>query len=118
MKVIKQPENGKKFVPYEVEGTVISFGDEEIMTNLKKKERDDDVIIDVCRDFLGGLTFSAGGANTYVAQILIPARKYADTETPNPDYDPDNPSSPETVTERKPVPFSMKNVILTLFEEV
>lgn len=118
MKVIKKPENGKKFVPYEVEGTVISFGDEEIMTNLKKKERDDDVIIDVCRDFLGGLTFSAGGADTYVAQILIPARKYTEKEVKNPDYDPEDPSSQEFVIERVPVPFSMKNVTLTLFEEV
>ena len=118
MKVIKKPTNGKNFVPYEVEGSMISFGNEEIMMNLKKKERDDDVTIDVCRDFLGGLTFSAGGADTYVAQIFIPARKYTDTEKPNPDYDPDDPASPESITEHTAVPFNMKNVTLTLFEEV
>ncbi|MBQ9347361.1 MAG: hypothetical protein IJT94_08510 [Oscillibacter sp.] len=118
MKVIRMPENGVNFVPYEVEGTMISFGDEEIMMNLKKKEKDDDVTVDVCRDYLGGLTFSTGGADTYVAQIHIPARKYTDTQTSNPDYNPEDPASPENITERRPVPFSMKNVTLTLYEEV
>ena len=118
MKVIKNPENGKNFVEYEVKGTKIFFGDSEIMADLQKKERDDDVKIDVCKDYLGGLTFGSYGARTYVAQIYIPARKYTDTEVENPDYKPEDENSQERIIEHVPVPFSMDNVELTLFEEV
>ena len=118
MQVIHVPENGSSFVPYEVDGNLISFGDEEIMVNLKKKERDDDVTLDVCRDFFGGLVLSPSGARVYVAQVFIPARQYTEVLTENPDYDPDDPGSQQYTSDRAPVPFSMDNVILTLYEEV
>ena len=102
MQVIHVPENGKAFVPYDEDGSIIVFGDDEIMVNLKVKERDYDVTIDICRDLFGGLILSPAGARAYVAQIFIPARQY----TENPD------SYPE------PVPFSMDNVVLTIYEEV
>ena len=118
MQVIHVPENGSNFVDYEVDGNLISFGDDEIMVNLKKKERDDDVTLDVCRDYFGGLVLSPAGARVYVAQVFIPARQYTDTQIENPDYDPDDPSSQQYITNRVPVPFSMDNVVLTLYEEV
>lgn len=118
MNVIRKPENGKSFVDYEVSGNVISFGDDEIMVNLKKKERDDDVTLDVCRDYLGGLVLSTAGARVYAAQVFIPARRYTETSEENPDYDPEDPSSQQYITRREPVPFSMDNVTLTLYEEV
>lgn len=118
MKVTKVPENGKNFVEYEVSGTVISFNDGELMTDLKKKERDEDVPLDVCRDYNGGLVLSTAGARTYVAGILIPARRYTETETPNPDYNPEDPGSQEYIIDRQPVPFNMDNVEITLYEEV
>ena len=118
MKVIKRPENGKNFVEYSTRGTKISFGDGEITADLQKKERDDVVRIDVCRDFTDGLTFSAIGARTYVAQISIPARKYVDEEVDNPDYNPEDENSQVKITNHVPVPFSMDNVELILFEEV
>lgn len=118
MKVIKEPENGENFIDYSVKGTQISFGDGEITADLQKKERDDDVKIDVCRDYLGGLIFGTGEAKTYVAHIFIPARKYEDEETENPDFDPEDENSKEKISKREPVPFSMDNVVLTLYEEV
>lgn len=50
MKIVKLPENGTNFIDYEVDGNTISFDDGEVMLNLKKKERDYDVMIDLCRD--------------------------------------------------------------------
>ena len=118
MKVIKFPENGERFVNYAVDGSKIFFGDDEIMADLKKKERDDDVKIDVCKDYLDGLVFGSNGARVYVAQIHIPARRYKDVEVENPDYRPDDEFSQERIMEHQPIPFDMDNVELTLFEEV
>lgn len=117
MKVIKEPKNGKNFVEYSIRGTKISFNDGEISADLQKKERDDEVKLDVCMDFVGGLIFGANGAKLYVAQIVIPARQYIDTEIDNPDYKPEDESSQEKITQHEPVPFSMDNVELTLFEQ-
>lgn len=118
MKVIKKPENGNDFVDYSIKDTKVSFGDGEITIDLQKKERDDDVKIDVCKDYTDGLTFGTNGARIYVAQIFIPARKYSDVEVNNPDYNPEDETSQKRITEHQPVPFSMDNVELTLFEEV
>lgn len=118
MKVTKVPENGSSFVDYEVNGNVISFGDDEISANLKKKERDEIVKIDVCEDFYGGLTFAPAGARVYVAEIVIPAREYTEQQISNPNYDPEDESSQEFITERVPVPFDMDKVELALFELV
>ena len=52
MNVVKVPENGASFVEYSTRGTKITFGDDEISANLAKKERDDAVRIDVCKDYL------------------------------------------------------------------
>ena len=118
MKVVKKPENGKNFVEYSVRGTKISFGDGEISMDLQKKERDDEVKIDVCRDYTDGLIFGTRDAKTYVAMIDIPAREYEDVEVDNPDYDPENENSNKKTTKHEPMPFSMDKVVLTLFEEV
>lgn len=118
MKVTRVPENGSNFVEYEVSGNVISFGDDEISANLKKKERDEIVKLDVCEDFYGGLTFAPGGARIYVAEIMIPARQYEDVQVENPNYDPEDENSQEFITEKRPVPFDIDNVELTLFELV
>lgn len=118
MNVIRKPENGKSFVEYATRGTKISFNDGEISADLQKKERDDEVKIDICKDYLDELVFGTSGARIYVAQIAIPARRYTDTEIENPDYDPEDEQSQPTITVHEPVPFSMDNVELTLYEEV
>ena len=116
MKVTLVPENGKNFIDYEVSGNVISFGDDEISANLKKKEDDEQVKIDVCEDMYGGLTFAPAGARIYVGEITIPARQYTEEQVENSNYNPEDENSQEHITERVPVPFSMDNVELTLFE--
>lgn len=110
MKVIKLPENGTDFVPYEVDGNIISFNDEEIMMNLKKKERDEEVTIDVVEDWQGGLIFSADGGERYVAQISIPPRQYKEVVKTVEEM---GEEKEETV--KVPVPFDIDRCILKLY---
>lgn len=90
------------------------------MLNLKKSEAGHDVHIDITSDAFGRLNTGAGAY--YVAQVDIPARKYDETEVPNPDYvepaeDDDTGAGyfNKTITKREPLPFSMENVTVTLF---
>lgn len=106
MVVIKQPEDGKKFLEYTQDGCYLSFGDDELTVNIKKRERDNKVILDVCRDWLGGLTIGTGGAKVYEAQIIIPARTYIERPKENDEF------------ELEPVPLDMDKVTLVLYEEV
>ena len=48
MKVTHLPEDGKNFIPYEVMGKNIDFNDGDLMFNVSKKERDYEVVIDIC----------------------------------------------------------------------
>lgn len=122
MVVKKIPENAAHVIPYEVRKNTLSLNDDEIAVNLAKKERDDAVHLDFCFDYLGGLVSGVGDdTQKYVAQVDIPARKYTETEEDNPDYDPNEEGTEgtenrRTITKRTPVPFSMDNVVLTLWE--
>ncbi len=93
MKVIEVNEGTK--VAYEVSGTKIFFGDDELMLNLKKYERDSEVVINVCSDH--DMLLTSDLSENFVANIVIPARKYTEGENP------------------EPVPFSMDNVELHLW---
>lgn len=73
MKVVEKNIGPK--IGYEVMGNKIMFADE-LMLNLEKMERDFDVHIDICKDKFGMLTM--GLSENYVAEIAIPARKYAE----------------------------------------
>ena len=108
MQVIKKPESGKKFVGYSLDGNILSLGDDEIMINLAKKERDDEVVIDIVRDLTQGLLMGLEGA-TYVAEIHIPPREYA-TETAVGEDGKDT-------TKLVPIAFDPDKVTLYLFEE-
>lgn len=99
-------------IPYSVSKNKITFNDE-LMLNLEKCERDFDVCIDVCIDKYGMVTTGLGVA--YAAQIEIPARQYTEETVENPDYDPEDSTSHENITNREPVPFSMANVTLKLY---
>lgn len=90
--IIIEKNEGKK-VAYEVSGNKITFGDDEIMLNLAKYERDEEVQIDICRDDDNILI--AGPSKYFVANIIIPARQYTE--------------------KREPVPFDMENVTLVLW---
>ena len=112
------PEDGKNFIPYEVSGKTIDFDDGELMFNVSKKERDYEVVIDICEDYTGGLVMGADAGDKHVAQINIPAREYTEVEKENPNYDPENEEGTEqpTIKELKPVPFSMDRCELRLWE--
>lgn len=72
-------KNDGVYVDYEISGTKITF-DDELMLNLSKYERDNEVTIDICRDNkTGSLVSGVPESGKYVAQIMIPAREYVET---------------------------------------
>ena len=79
--IIKEVNEGVK-VAYAEEGTRLYFGDDELMLNLKKYERDEEVTIDICTDDDNILI--AGLSKYFVANIIIPARAYKDIEKTEP----------------------------------
>ena len=109
------PENGHGYLEYDQEGNTIDFEDGEITLNLKKRERDYDVLLDVCEDSSGGLVIAVHGAELYRAQIFIPAREYTEEEVENPDYDPEDEGSQQTITTQVAVPFDITKCVLTLW---
>ena len=76
IQVIEKNEGTK--LNYEVVGTKLFLGDDEIMVNLAKYEKDEPVHIDVVRNWDGALATSIGKSDdlSYAAQIDIPARAY------------------------------------------
>lgn len=72
IKVVDKNEGTK--IAYEQSGTKIFFGDEDLMINVAKYQKDYDVQIDVCMDEDDNLVISSGV--WYVAQIDIPAAQY------------------------------------------
>lgn len=123
MKVVYLPEDGTNFIPYEVMGKNIDFNDGDLMFNVSKKERDYEVVIDICQDYTGSLVMGADSGERYVAQLIVPAREYIETTAVNPDYDPENEESiPQqsmespTITNKEPVPFDINKCELRLWD--
>lgn len=116
MEIILIPEDAKKVVPYEVEGNTISFNDEELALNLKKREKDYAVHIDICSDRDGALVCGTAAGLRYVAQIDIPAREYKEVVVENPAYDPNDEMSQEMITTTEPVAFDIDGCTLALWE--
>lgn len=118
MKVVYLPEDGTNFIPYEVMGMNIDFNDGDLMFNVSKKERDYEVVIDICQDYTGALVMGTDSGERYVAQLIVPAREYIETTTVNPDYDPENEESMEspTITNKEPVPFDINKCELRLWD--
>lgn len=77
--IVKEKNAGEK-IPYTIKGSKITF-DDELMVNVQRFERDDPAHIDICRDRFGNLVTGVipGYAESYVAQIDIPARAYIET---------------------------------------
>ena len=76
-KIIVVEKNEGEKITYEVSGSKIFFGDDELMVNLKTRERDEEVTLDICKDIQDGLTVGVNTeAREYVAQVTIPAREY------------------------------------------
>lgn len=80
VKVIEMNE-GKK-IAFEQSGSRLYFGDDEIMINAEKYQKDWAVQVDICKDKSGNLTIGTESALRYVAQIEIPAATYTETVIP------------------------------------
>ena len=118
MKVTHLPEDGKEFIPYEVMGSNIDYNDGDLMFNVAKKKRDYEVTIDICKDYTGGLVMGTSDGQIYAAQVLIPPRKYVETEKENPTYMAESEEGTEskTIISLEPVPFNIENCELRLWE--
>lgn len=101
--IIIEKNQGPK-IDYEVNGTKICF-DDDLTINLKKREEDWPVHIDVCFDADGELVIGTAAGRAYVAEIDIPARQYI---TPEP-VEGEEPEPPA------PVPLDMDTVTLSLW---
>lgn len=67
-------------IGYEQDGTRIFFGDDELMINAKKYQKDFPVDIDIVRAVSGNLTIGADNGYRYVAQLHIPDAEYDEEE--------------------------------------
>ena len=103
-----------EYIEYETTAKKITFGDDDLSINLKNREEDQKVTIDVCSDVNGNLTMGTAAGLKYVAQVEIPARQYIDTEIENPDYE-EGGDQPEYIIQREPVPFNIDNCTLYLW---
>lgn len=105
MQVIEKNEGPK--IAYEENGTKVTLGDDELMINVAKYQRDWLVHIDICSNRDKQLVIGTGEGLYYVAQIDIPATKYTEpVETENPE---------ESEGASEPIPLDMSEVILTLW---
>jgi hypothetical protein len=64
------------YIKYAVDGSKITFGEDELTINLAVRERDYEVNLDICKDSENGLVLGTGCAEEYLAQVVIPARRY------------------------------------------
>ena len=79
-KVTVIEKNAGQKIDFEQSGTRLIFGDDELMLNAAKYQKDWDVEVDVCRDKSDNLTIGTGSGLRYVAQVEIPAATYTETE--------------------------------------
>lgn len=113
--VIKTPG---KHIGYETTSKSIIFGDDDLSINLKNREKDEVVTVDICSDNDGFLVVGVAAGLRYVAQVEIPARQYNEEEKPNPAYDPEAEMGSEvqqTIVVRTPVPFDIENCTIYLW---
>lgn len=101
---VKDKNEGTK-IAYEQQGTKIFFGDDEIMLNVPKYQRDWPVEVDIMADTNHNLTI--GDGIYYVAQISIPAIQYRMLEV--------DPEAPEGTPTMEAIPLDMADVVLTLW---
>ena len=100
-------KTGGDKVELRVSGTKVYLGDDEMVLNLSKYERDDPVHIDIGLNARGFLTF--GVSDRYAVQIDIPGREYELVDSGELDEN----GSPRM--KKVAQPFSMNNVTITLW---
>lgn len=94
--IIVEKNKGQK-IGYTEEGTVLTFGEEELILDLAEIQDDWKIHITICYDRRHRLTTGKDGA-TYVAEIDIPAREWIEGDE-----------------ESTPAPLDMEKVTLTLW---
>jgi len=82
-KVIEK--NAGEKIAFEQSGTRLIFGDDEIMLNAAKYQKDWPVEVDICRDKADNLTIGTASGLRYVAQVMIPAATYTETVIEEPE---------------------------------
>lgn len=105
MQVIEKNEGPK--IAYEENGTKVTLGDDELMINVAKYQRDWPVHIDICSNRDNQLVIGTGSGLYYVAQIDIPAAKYTEPEAQE--------EGEETEEVPELIPIDMSEVTLTLW---
>ena len=100
VQVIEKNEGPK--IGFEQSGTKIFFGDDEIMINCAKYQKDWPVDVDICSDRFGNLVIGADSGMRYVAQLAIPEAEYEEQEEEG-----------EIIHVKKPI--NMGDVILALW---
>ena len=100
VKVIEKNVGPK--IDYEQDGTRLYFGDDEIMVNCAKYQKDWPVGVDICKDRGGNLTIGTESALRYVAQLEIPPIQYVEEEI-------------DEEIQRTPLPIDMGDVTLILW---
>lgn len=83
VKVIEK--NAGEKIAFEQSGTRLIFGDDEIMLNAAKYQKDWPVEVDICRDKADNLTIGTASGLRYVAQVMIPAATYTETVIEEPE---------------------------------
>lgn len=116
IKVVEKNPGTK--IAYEQSGTKIIFGDDELMVNAAKYQRDWPVQIDICADGNQNLVVGVGAGRYYVAQLDIPATEYDETETEKEVteiVDGEEVTKTVTATEKTAQPLDMSKAVLTLW---
>ena len=118
MQVIEINEGPK--IAYEESGTRVYLGDDEIMVNAAKYQRDWPVHLDICSNADKQLVVGTGDGRYYVAQIDIPAIQYEPQPEPINTFGEgqEGGEGGETMGNQeppKPIPLDMSNVTLTLW---
>lgn len=103
---VTEKNQGKK-IPYTLEGNVICFQDS-LSLNLAAYEKDDGNYIGIFADRQGCLLCTGGPEYRYVAEIIIPARRYRANQRAV--YEGDLP-----VVVKTPVPFEADACTLVLW---
>lgn len=77
MNIIEKTAGEK--IAYETTSKSIIFGDDDLSINLRNRQMDEPVTIDICADSNDFLVIGAAAGRRYVAQVEIPAKTYTDT---------------------------------------
>ncbi len=106
MQVIEKNQGPK--IAYEETGTKVTLGDDELMVNVAKYQRDWPVHLDICSNRDKQLVVGTGEGLFYVAQLDIPETKYEPHDDPGEEDDGEGGAL-------EPIPIDMGEVVLTLW---